>query len=142
MIATARILVLAGITLLALASTGRTFAQSGAPLARADRSTPPPTKEAPGKERDARAERGIVQSVSRTAIVLKELDGSTLTIRVDAKTRVFLDGKRASLLDVHPGFVAVVKRERNRAREIRAFDPSKSEDASASTSRKDHAGRK
>jgi hypothetical protein len=120
MIPTVRMLVLAAVTLLALASTGHA-------------ATSLPRKEGPRKERDAKVERGIVQSISRRAIVLKELDGSTLTMRVDVKTRVFLDGKR--------GFVAVVKRERNYAREIRAFDPTK-ERADVRSSRKGHGGRK
>ena len=128
MIPTVRMLVLAAVTLLALASTGHA-------------ATSLPRKEGPRKERDAKVERGIVQSISRRAIVLKELDGSTLTMRVDVKTRVFLDGKRASVLSVQRGFVAVVKRERNYAREIRAFDPTK-ERADVRSSRKGHGGRK
>jgi glucose/arabinose dehydrogenase len=130
-----RTLVLAGAAFLALASVGHAAAQSGTPLSL-------PMKEPPGKKHQPRVDSGIVQSVSRSVIVLKELDGSTLTIRVDAKTRVLLDGKRASLLDVRPGFVAVVKHERNRAQEIRAFDVLTAEDSSRSTPGKDHGRRK
>jgi hypothetical protein len=54
------------------------------------------------------SERGIVQSVSPRGLVLKALDGSTVSIAVDARTRVFLDGQAASILAVRPGFVAVV----------------------------------
>jgi len=57
----------------------------------------------------ARSGQGIVQSVSARAVVLKELDGSTVRVPVDAKTRVFVDGKPASLRAVKPGFVAVAK---------------------------------
>src|SRR5205807_192928 len=54
------------------------------------------------------SERGIVQSVSTGVLVLKALDGSTVSIAVDARTRVVVDGKRGAILDVRPGFVAVV----------------------------------
>jgi hypothetical protein len=142
MMALVRMLVLAGAAFLALVSAGETFAQGGTPPSSVDRSAPVQMKKAPGKKHQPRMDSGIVQSVSRSAFVLKELDGSTLTIRVDAKTRVLLDGKRASLLEVRPGFVAVVRHEQNRAQEIRAFDVLKAEDATVSTSRKGHGGRK
>jgi len=57
----------------------------------------------------ARSGQGIVLSVSARAVVLKELDGSTVSVPVDAKTRVLVDGKPASLRAVKPGFVAVAK---------------------------------
>jgi hypothetical protein len=66
---------------------------------------------------------GIVQSVSARAVVLKELDGSTVRVPVDAKTRVLVDGKRASLRAVKPGFVAVATWTAGKAtRELQAFD--------------------
>jgi hypothetical protein len=75
-----------------------------------------------------RTDRGIVQSVSAGALVLKVLDGSTLVARVDAKTRVFVNGKRAAILAVERGFVAVVTYEPGKrgekakaAREVQAF---------------------
>jgi hypothetical protein len=52
---------------------------------------------------------GIVLSVSARAVVLKELDGSTVSVPVDAKTRVLVDGKPASLRAVKPGFVVFAK---------------------------------
>ena len=55
-----------------------------------------------------RTDRGIVQSVSASGIVLKVLDGTTLAIPIDGKTRVFLNGRQASILDIEPGVVAVV----------------------------------
>lgn len=54
------------------------------------------------------SERGVVQSVSAGGLVLKTLDGSTVAVAVDARTRVLVDDKPASILDVRPGFVAVV----------------------------------
>lgn len=53
-------------------------------------------------------ERGIVQSVSSNRLVLKGLDGGTVVVAIDARTRVVLDGRAASILDIRPGFVAVV----------------------------------
>jgi len=70
--------------------------------------------------------RGIVRVVSANAVVLKELDGSTVTVPVDAKTRVLVDGKPASLDDVKPGFVAVATWQAGRpARVLRTFDLSR-----------------
>jgi hypothetical protein len=54
------------------------------------------------------SERGIVQSVSASGLVLKALDGSTVTVAVDARTRVLLDGRATSIGAVRPGFVVVV----------------------------------
>src|SRR4051794_39853556 len=50
--------------------------------------------------------KGIVQAVTPKAIVLRELDGSTVRIPVAPTTRVFVDGKRATLGNVKRGFVA------------------------------------
>jgi hypothetical protein len=61
----------------------------------------------PGKDAaPSGAGEGIVQSVSASAIVLRELDGSTVSVPVASSTHVFVDGKRASLRDVKVGFVA------------------------------------
>jgi hypothetical protein len=58
------------------------------------------------KAKAAGAGEGIVQSVSTTAIVLRALDGSTVSVPVAPSTHVFVDGKLAVLVDVKPGFVA------------------------------------
>jgi hypothetical protein len=57
--------------------------------------------------RGRRISRGIVQAVSLRTVLLRQLDGSTLTVPVNARTRVRLDGRRATLADVRPGFVAI-----------------------------------
>lgn len=46
--------------------------------------------------------------MSEDRLVLKALDGSTIVVAIDARTRVLIDGKPASISDVRPGFVAVV----------------------------------
>lgn len=64
-----------------------------------------------------------MQSVSANGLVLKTLDGSTITVAVDAHTRVLVDGRPASLQDVRPGFVAVVteRGKSGQAAEVDAF---------------------
>ncbi len=62
------------------------------------------------------------------------LDGSTIAVAVDARTRVFVDGKPASILEVRPGFVAVVTARGasgQPALEVDAFSTSSSPQASS-----------
>lgn len=67
-------------------------------------------------------DQGVVQSVSPTAIVLRTLDGSMLTLAVGPSTRVRLNGGPAQLTDVQPGFVAAVVHNGARAAVVvRAF---------------------
>lgn len=69
---------------------------------------------------------GIVQSVSPRALILRELDGGTVTVPVVPHTRVFVDGKLASLRDVKPGFVAVARWKAGKpARVLHTFDLSR-----------------
>ncbi len=51
-------------------------------------------------------DRGIVQSVSAGQVVLRALDGSTITITIGPKTRVFLNDSPAPLSSIQPGYVA------------------------------------
>jgi hypothetical protein len=70
---------------------------------------PPANAASPGKGSAAHGAgtgEGIVQSVSAGAIVLRELDGSTVSVPVGSSTHVFVDGKKASIRDVKVGFVA------------------------------------
>ena len=53
-------------------------------------------------------DRGVVQSVAATHIVLRELDGTLVSVAVTPGTRVFVNGRRAALADLQPGFVAAV----------------------------------
>ncbi len=72
--------------------------------------------------RDLTIDRGVVQSVSSTQIVLRELDGSSVALTVNGTTRVLLNGSPAQLTDIRPGFVAAVAHNGPRpARLIRAF---------------------
>jgi hypothetical protein len=51
-------------------------------------------------------DRGVVQSVSSAQVVLRALDGSTITITIGPKTRVFLNNDPAPLSSIQPGYVA------------------------------------
>lgn len=53
-------------------------------------------------------ERGIVQSVGPAELALRALDGTEVTVPVDAATRVRLNGKAAVLAEIRSGFVAEV----------------------------------
>jgi hypothetical protein len=67
-------------------------------------------------------DRGVVQSASAAALVLVELDGSAVTVPLDANTRVRLNGRPAAVTDLRAGFVALAVRPANgAARVVRAF---------------------
>ena len=55
---------------------------------------------------DRVVERGIVQSVSPTALVLRALDGVEVEVRLGPLTRFRLNDEPATLADLQPGFVA------------------------------------
>jgi hypothetical protein len=82
-----------------------------------------PSTATAAKPAKAGARKGIVQSVSPKAIVLRELDGSTVRVPVAPSTRVFVDGKRATLGNVKRGFVATATWRAGRpARMLQAFN--------------------
>jgi hypothetical protein len=70
----------------------------------------------------ASVDKGVVQDVSETAIVLRALDGSTVTLALGPATNVRLNGRPATLADLRPGLVASVTHNGDRpARVVRAF---------------------
>src|SRR4029453_13859480 len=78
---------------------------------------------APVKSAKAGTRQGIVQSVLPKAIVLRELDGGTVWVLVGPSTRVFVDGKRATLHDIRRGFVATATWTAGKpARVLQAFN--------------------
>jgi hypothetical protein len=84
--------------------------------------TPKPGKEPPVRHGQL-LDQGVVQSVSTSTIVLKELDGSSVSVPVDAQTQVLVDGVKALLKNIKPGFVAIAKwKDGKAATQIRAFD--------------------
>jgi len=67
-------------------------------------------------------DRGVVQSVDSSQIVLRTLDGSVVSYAVSPNTSVRVNGARASITDIRPGFVARVVYDRQaRAVQIEAF---------------------
>lgn len=64
---------------------------------------------------------GIVQAVRPHAVVVRLLDGRTLVVPVGSRTAVVVNGVRAQLTDVRPGFVVMFKaRARGAALTLRA----------------------
>jgi len=67
-------------------------------------------------------DRGVVQSVAASHIVLRELDGTLVALAVAPGTRVFVNGRRAAMADLQPGFVAAVTHDGTApATAVRAF---------------------
>jgi hypothetical protein len=95
---------------------------SGNPSSNRPAQTTNPSKP-PQSHGGQETDQGVVQSVSATEVVLKALDGSSVTVPVDAATRVLVDGKLSSLQNVEPGFVAVSKWKSGKAAQsLQAFD--------------------
>jgi hypothetical protein len=69
-------------------------------------------------------DRGRVQSVSAAAIVLRERDGSVVTVPVNPQTKVRVNGTAASLSGVRAGFRAFTFRvDGGAAKRVGAFAP-------------------
>ena len=76
----------------------------------------------PAAAADRVVERGIVQSVSPSALVLRALDGVEVEVRLGPLTRFRLNGQPATLTDLQPGFVAEAVHSGARpALRVRAF---------------------
>lgn len=84
-----------------------------------------PTTSKPPQSRGGpqQTDQGVVQSVTANEVVLKALDGSSVTVPVDGGTRVLVDGKVGTLQAVKPGFVAVATWKAGKAAQaLQAFD--------------------
>jgi hypothetical protein len=69
-------------------------------------------------------DRGRVQSVSPTAVVLKERDGSVVSVPVSAATNVRVNGQPATLAQVKRRYQATTIRvDGGSATQLRAFSP-------------------
>jgi hypothetical protein len=67
-------------------------------------------------------DRGVVQSISSSQIVLRGLDGSTLVFTIAPRTQVLLNGAPAGVSAIQPGFTAQVSHTAaGKALVIRAF---------------------
>jgi hypothetical protein len=113
-------LALAGALVLAAGAAGA----HGAP-AKGKPAKQAPHGRGPVTQQQAGSAQGIVQSVATKAVVVRELDGSSVDVPVAPSTRVFVDGRRGSLADVRPGFVASASWKAGKAASgLQAFDPS------------------
>jgi hypothetical protein len=50
---------------------------------------------------------GVVQSVSGSVVVVRQLDGTTVSVGISRSAHVTVDGHSAKVTDVKPGFVLV-----------------------------------
>ena len=50
---------------------------------------------------------GVVQSVSGSAVVVRQLDGSAVSVAIDRGTKITVNGRPGKINDVKPGFVLV-----------------------------------
>ena len=77
---------------------------------------------APAAAVDRVVERGIVQSIDGSTVVVRALDGTNVTVPLRPDTRYRLNGRAVALTDIRPGFVAeVVVGLAGRAVAVRAF---------------------
>ena len=63
------------------------------------------TASAPSPSSGALTVQGVVQSVSASAVAVKLLDGTAVSIPYDRKTQVLVNGRSDRITDVKPGFV-------------------------------------
>jgi hypothetical protein len=83
-------------------------------------------------------ERGIVQTVTSRTLELRTLDGATLVVRTDARTRVTVNKRRAALTDIGRGYVAVVRvDDRGVARDVQAFGDAQPPESARSSGKAD-----
>jgi hypothetical protein len=86
----------------ALVAPSAAFASDHGSQSQHGKPGPVTTVTSPGSSQSAQ---GVVQSVSPSAVVVKQLDGKTITVPVDRKSQVFVNNKTAHWADVRPGFV-------------------------------------
>lgn len=76
--------------------------------------TAPPTRAlapAPAPRGPVVTDRGIVQSAQSGTLVLRALDGSSIAIPVDARTKIAIGDQPAAATDIQPGSVATVRHQ-------------------------------
>ena len=76
-----------------------------------------------GQTLQLRVDHGRITGMSEGVLSLSEADGSNANVPVDGATRVFVDGRQATLADLKTGYVAFAVAEAGKpAHAIRAFD--------------------
>jgi hypothetical protein len=57
--------------------------------------------------RDAQTTQGVVQTITARYVVLRRLDGSTVSFAINRRTRIQLGRRAGRIKDVRPGFIVV-----------------------------------
>ena len=87
---------------------------TAAPAHRDDHGSPGP----------AQSHQGVVQAVTPSGVLLKQLDGSLVTVPVDGRTRILVNGRPGLLRDVRPGYVAAARWQAGRPTDrLETVDP-------------------
>jgi hypothetical protein len=73
-----------------------------------------------GASQSGQTEQGVVQSISSRTLVLRELNGTVVTISIGAQTEIFVDGRPARADQVKPGFVVVASSSGSELRFVRS----------------------
>jgi hypothetical protein len=113
--------VLAAIVLAAGVAAGSPAA-AAPPAGRGPHGNGSPHGPPPGHGGGERTDQGVVQSVSGSTVVIRALDGSTLSVPVGPGTRVLVDGRLAAPDGIAPGDVAVVTWNGRTTQRFEAFD--------------------
>ena len=64
---------------------------------------------------------GVVQAVSSSTVLVKQLDGSAVVVPVDRHTQVLVNGKAAQWSSVRPGFVLIASWQSGRPAAVLRF---------------------
>ena len=82
------------------------FADGQKPQSQGNRNGPAVTTTTTATPGSSQGAQGVVQSVGSATVVVKQLDGSVVTVPVDRRTtQVFINNKHAQWIDVKPGYV-------------------------------------
>jgi uncharacterized Zn-binding protein involved in type VI secretion len=90
-------------TATALAFAGPSYADSGKSSQRREQ----PTTTVSHAGGATVSVQGVVQSVSGSAVVVRQLDGSTVSVGINRNARITVDGRPGKISDVKPGYVLV-----------------------------------
>jgi hypothetical protein len=64
---------------------------------------------------------GVVQSVSSSTVLVKQLDGSAVVVPIDRTTQIFVNGKPARVSDVKRGYVLIASFQAGRPASVLRF---------------------
>jgi ABC-type transport system substrate-binding protein len=64
---------------------------------------------------------GVVQSISSSTVLVKQLDGSAVIVPIDRTTQIFVNGKSAHTSDVKRGYVLIASFQTGRPAGVLRF---------------------